>query len=266
MKPARHIVCALCVLLWAGSAEADDMVSADPCDANVIDPHVTPVRDVELDVQRSACLREDISLRVLSHALIDTPGFYGNLGGNLSLGGRLIIGKAHELSAQLRVVDYTFVQNAVNKVGNTGFGPLVLGAAAGDTIGAGARGALVLQVELPYTRDQMDTLRTNAALTGVVTGRLTDSLLLHTRLGALGMHASSEAGSTRRLAFRAGADVAWHVRTRVALHAGSEISAGWYGGFDHVLLRAGVHWKMTSGWCEYRNDWRLRAGVGAPFF
>jgi hypothetical protein len=236
------------------TALADD----DPCADAVVDPIATPVRDVYLDAQRSACMRTELSAGVIAHALIDTPGFYGTLGGDLALGGRMVVAHRHELSAQLRVVDYSFVQNAVNTIDNTGFGPLVLGAATGAQIGDGARGALALQVELPYTRDQMDTFRTSAQLSGLVTGRLTPSLVLHTRLGALGMHASSVAGSTQRLALRAGADLVWQVSARFAVQGGSEVAAGWHGGFDHVLVRAGVHWQVGH------TAWRLRTGVGLP--
>jgi hypothetical protein len=164
---------------------------------------------------------------------------------------------AHELSAQLRLVDFSFVQNAVNKVTNTGFGPLVLGAATGGAIGAGARAALVVQLELPYTRDQMDTTRVSGQLAGVASGRLSRRLVLHARLGAVAMVASSLGGDTRRLALRAGADLAWHVRPRVALQTGGEAMAGWNHGFDHVLVRAGVHGRVAG-------SWRVRGGIGAP--
>jgi hypothetical protein len=233
-------------------------VYEDPCADRVIDPIVTPVRDIELDAQRSACLRRELSVRILGHALIDTPGFYGSLGGNLAIGGRLALRDKLELSAQLRVGDYSFVQNAVNQATHLGVGPLVLGAAVGDWIAGSARAAIVVQAELPYTRDDMDTLHASGQLAGVVTGTLSRELFLHARLGALAMYAESVAGSQRWLALRAGVDLAWQLRTRLALQAGGEMSAGWYGGFDHVLLRAGVHWQMT------RSDWRLRAGIGAP--
>jgi hypothetical protein len=81
--------------------------------------------------------------------------------------------------------------------------------------------------------------------------------VLHGRLGALAMHASSLAGSTRRVALVAGSDVVWQARAALAVQAGAELSAGWRPGLDHVLLRAGIHWRLTG-------DWRLRAGVGAP--
>lgn len=232
-------------------------VYEDPCGPEVIDPINTPVRDLDLDAQRSACLRQDLSLRVLGHALIDTPGFYGTLGGNLALAGRWLATERLELGVQLRAVDYAFVQNAVNTVTHAGLGPLVVGVAAGT--GTVTRFAVVAQLELPYTRDEMDTLRVSGAVGGVVTGRLADRVTLNGRLGAFAMHAESTSGAQSWLALRAGADVAWQLRTRVALMAGVDLSAGWHGGLDHVLLRAGVHWRMTRA-----SDWRLRAGVGAP--
>ena len=231
----------------------------DPCTLAIVDPIVTPVRDIDLDAQRSACMRRDLFVRVLGHALIDTPGFHGVLGGDLALGGHLRIRTNHELFAQLRIVDYSFVQNAVNKVTNTGFGPLVLGAATSTWFGAAARAALAFELELPYTRDEMDTTHVSGSLTGLLTSQLRSTLFLHARLGALGMHAASMAGSMNRLAFRAGSDAVWHVKTRLALQAGADLSAGW-SGFDYVLFRAGIHWRITSG------DWRLRAGVGLPVF
>src|SRR6185503_4385860 len=107
--------------------------------------------------------------------------------------------------------------------------------------------------------DEMDTVHVSGQLAGVVTGQLARSFILHARLGALGMRASSLAGSTNRLALRAGTDVVWHMRRRIAFMAGADISAGWYHGFDHVLLRTGVHWQMRLA-----SDWRLHAGLGAP--
>jgi hypothetical protein len=230
----------------------------DPCARRVDDPIVTPVRDVDLDAQRSACLRQDISVRSRSYALIDTPGFHGDLGTELIVAGRLLVRDDYELSAQLFVLDVTFVQNAVNKVTNTAFGPIVVGAARRLPVAGRTRAALAAQLELPYTGDPMDTRRVSGALGGVVTHALAREVALHGRLGGHAMHASSLAGSARWLALRAGADVAWRPRRCVAVHAGAEVSVGWYGGFDHVLARLGVHWHL------WRDDWRLRAGLGAP--
>jgi hypothetical protein len=158
----------------------------------------------------------------------------------------------------VRLVDFSFVQNAVNKVTNTGVGPIVVGAAAGKPIADAALAAVVLRIELPFTRDEMDTTRSSGELAGVVTGRLAHRLTLNARLSVLGMHASSTAGSTSRLAFRAGTDLVWQPRRTVGLQAGTDLMAGWSHGFDHVLVRAGIHWAIRGG------PWRFRSGIGLP--
>lgn len=250
---------ALALLIAALSpalAHAD--AADDPCTAAVIDPAVTPVRDIELDAQRSACVRQEVFTRVLGHALVDAEGFHGVLGGNLTFGGRLVLRESFEVSAQLRVIDYTYVQNAVNKVTNTAFGPIILGGAATRPFASATRGALAGQLELPYTRDPMDTRHASGQLAALVTTRLAPSWFLHGRAGMLGMYASSLAGSESWFAVRGGSDVVWQFCRCAAVLAGAEVSAGWRGGFDHVLVRAGVHWNMHA------SDWRLRAGVGAP--
>lgn len=246
-RPARPLPLPSLVVLFV----APSIASADPCDP-VRDPIVTPLRDPYLDTQRSACLRDEAFVALAPRALIDTPGFRGVLGGDLSLGGRVVVGKAHEVSLQLRALDFAYVINAVNEVTHAGIGPLVVGTAA-------ARGpaAIALRVELPYTRDDWATLHTSAAVEGLVATDLAPALTLHSRLTAFGMFASSEAGDTRRLAFRAGADLAWQPRKPLALQAGADLMAGWSRGFDAVLVRAGAHWAMSSAW-------RLRSGVALP--
>jgi hypothetical protein len=231
---------------------------AEPCERTVDDPIVTSVRDVDLDAQRSACLRQDVSVRSRSYALVDTPGFHGDLGTELIVAGRMVVHDDYELSAQLFVLDITYVQNAVNKVTNTAFGPIAVGAARRFAVDDRTQAAVVAQLELPYTGDPMETLHVSGALGGVVTHALGPDFALHGRLGGHAMHASSLAGTTERIAMRIGADIAWRPCRCAAVHAGSEASIGWYGGFDHVLLRAGVHWNFLP------NDWRLRAGLGVP--
>lgn len=239
-------------------ARADDAVEAPECRDAITDPVVTAVRDGALDAQRGACMRTQVGGGLVAAALIDTPGFHGQLGGGLVAGGSLVVGKAHELSAEVHLVDYSFVQNAVNKVTHVGLGPIVVGAAAGKPIGRAARAALALRVELPGTRTGTDAERSAAQLAGVVTGVLAPTLWLHGRLGALGSIAWSSGGTTRQLAFVAGADLTWHVRTRVALDLGADAMAGWHAGLDHVLVRTGVQWRVRGG------ATRLRVGAGFP--
>jgi len=260
MRIAALIAVAALGTIAPHRAHADDGAddANDPCASPLVDPTVTPVRDVELDAQRAACVRREVFARALAHALVDTPGFHGVLGGHLTFGGRLVLRERYEVSAQLRIFEHTFVQNAVNKVNHTAFGPIIVGGAATHTFPDGTVGALALQLELPYTRDPVDTFHASGQLAGLVTTRLSRALVLHGRFGGLAMHASSLAGSTSRFAVRAGSDLVWHLRSCFAVLAGTDVSAGWRDGFDHVLVRAGVHWKFHAA------DWRLRAGIGAP--
>jgi hypothetical protein len=251
------------VVAWASRAYAEPPIvpsfdHAPPCDHPVTDPVVTPIRDARLDTQRSACMRQALSAGFDAHALIDTPGFHGLLGGALVVAGSVIVAKAHELSAEMQLVSYDFVQNAVNKVDRLGVGPLVLGGAAGKPIGDHGTAAVVLRVEVPYTRTNLDTLRTSAQLAGVVSGMLSPRVVLHARLASIGSVASSAGGTTKQLAFIAGADLAWHVRQPVAIDLGADVMAGWQASFDHLLVRTGVHWRPRG------YAWRLRVGVGIP--
>lgn len=253
----RVILGALALTVGQGTLHAEPAPSP-PCADAVTDPVVTPIRDARLDTQRSACMRQTLSAGLGAHALIDTPGFHGVLGSALVLGGSVIVAKAHELSAELSLVSYEFVQNAVNKVTSLGVGPLVLGGAAGTSIGERGTAAVVLRVEVPYTRDDLDTTRTSAQLAGVVSGMLSRHVVLHTRLASIGSVATSTGGTTKQLAFVAGADLAWHVGAPVALDLGADVMGGWQAGFDHLLLRTGVHWRPRE------RTWRLRIGIGIP--
>ena len=229
---------------------------ASPCEDAVIDPAATPLRDASLDAQRGGCLRDELAAAITTHALIDTPGFHGVVGGDLALAGR-IAWRRFELGARVRVVDYAFVQTAVTKVTATRLGPLGISAAYGGRLGERAVVAVVLAGELPYTRDDMATLHAGGELAAVVTGEVADRWLVHARLGILGAVAASDAGSTTRLGLRAGADVAWRVRPRLSLHAGAETQAGWFGGLDTVLARSGLH-------VRFARALRGRIGIGVP--
>lgn len=260
MRVAAHLAAlALGTIALVGGtavAHADDR--EDPCATPLVDPAITPVRDVELDAQRDACVRHEVFARALGHMLVDNPGFHGVLGGHLTFGGRLVLRERFEISAQLRVLEHTYVQNAVNKVNHTAFGPILVGGVASHPLADATVGALALQLELPYTRDPADTFHASGQLAGLVTTRLSPALVLHGRLGGLAMYASSLAGSTRRFAVRAGSDLVWQMRSCFAVLGGVDVSALWRDGFDHVLVRAGVHWRFHA------SDWRLRAGVGVP--
>jgi len=228
------------------------------CDDALIDPVVTPLRDAAIDAQRSACLRSDLSLHLPVTALIDTPGFHGEIDGALQIGGRLVVRDKLELSASVRSVRYAFVQNAVNKATNTQAGPLVLGAAYGRRWGVSAV-AIAGALEVPYTRDNLDTAHLTGSLTAITTNRITRQTTLHARLGFVGARAWSLGGSTGRMAFRAGADLVRRVGYRWSFDLGAELQAGWYDGFDGTTVRLGAQRVFGE-----RGRYRGMLGIGLP--
>ena len=186
-------IAVVAVMAVARIAAADEI---DPCRDTILDPVATPVRDVGIDAQRGACLRDEIGAGVLAGALIDTPGFHGVLGGELHAGGRTRIGSSFELGVGLRILRYSFVQNAVNKVTNVDTGPFTVGGAWAGRLGDGSRIALAATLELPATRYRDDTTHLSGSLAAVVSAALTDHTVLHARLGAVAATAPSRACST----------------------------------------------------------------------
>jgi len=243
-------------LALAATAHADPL--AGPCDDAIVDPVATPLREAAVDAQRSACLRDELAAGLTTHALIDAPNFHGVLGGDLALAGRFVVREHLELGARLQLVDYTFVQTAVNQATATRFGPLAISVAHALPFAERAQLAVVAIAELPYTRDDMATVRTSGQLAAVVTGALAARWLVHGRLGAVGAATSSSGGSSRRLGLRAGVDLGWRPRARLALFGGVETEAGWRDGLSTVLVRAGLQWRPRGG------RWRLAFGGGAP--
>lgn len=215
------------------------------CDNALIDPVPTPLRDAAIDAQRSACLRRELTVHLPLSALIDTPGFHGEIDGALQLGGRMVVRDRFELSAGLRAARFQYVQNAVNKATEVQLGPLLLGAAYGVRRGVSAF-ALAGVIEVPSTRDNLDTTHLTGSLTAITTNRLTARTTLHGRLGFVGARAWSLGGTTGRLAFRAGADVVRRLGVRWSIDVGAEMQAGWYDGFDGTTIRLGAQRRFGS--------------------
>jgi len=248
-------------LAAADNLPADDAPLAaaprDPCRDSILDPVATPVRDVGIDAQRGACLRNEIGGGLLASALIDTPGFHGVLGGGLNAKGRMRIGHSFELDLGLRIFRYQFVQNAVNKVTKVQTGPVTLGAMWAGRLGDGSRVALVANVEIPGTRYEQDTTHVAGELTVVASAAISEATVLHARLGALGSTAFSAGGRTHRFALRAGVDLTRAFGQRLSLAGGADVEAGWYAGLDHVNVRLALHLRLTG-------PWRGQLGVGLP--
>jgi len=193
--------------------------------------------------------------------LIDTPGFYGDLGAGLAISARKRLTRNVEIGARLRAADYTFVQTAVTKATELRDGPLVVRATLA-TSDASTHVAVTAALELPYTRDSLDTLHTSAHVGALVTHPLAERFTLHARLGGATAYAMSAGGSVSRLGFVAGGDVVWRWRPRTAVLGGAELGAGWNGGFDGVTLRAG----MQHVFAFDQGRWLGAVGLGAPLF
>ena len=68
--------------------------------------------EADLATGRRACPRTEIGLGVRGGAIIDTPNFYGNLGGQAQLFGSWAFRRKTELFATLEPVTFGFTQNA----------------------------------------------------------------------------------------------------------------------------------------------------------
>ncbi len=257
MKWIVHLTSALVItstLADVTLAERTHEIESD----GLVEPVVTPLRDAAIDAQRSALVRSELSVHIPVAAHIDTPGFHGEIDGALHLGGRVVVGDRLELSASLRAFRYQFVQNAVNIGTGAQVGPLVVGAAYGKRWDASAV-AIAGTLELPYTRDNLDTARLSGALTLLATNRLGPRTTLHSRLGFVGMRAWSLGGSTGRMAFRAGLDLVRRAGERWAFDLGAEIQAGWYDGFDGTTIRFGTQRRFGDS-----GRYRGALGIGLP--
>ncbi len=259
----------IAVLLLAGSASADPFRHEhverheehlygehDACAYELVDPVPTPLLDAGLDDQRAACLRTEFGLSTTTHFLIDPEEFHGHVGGDAIIDVRHVFHRELELGARLRVIDVGFVQTAVNKQLETQYGPLIVSAAWGRRLAPSARFAVVATAEIPYTRNETETMHTGGELSALVTGALSEHWTLHARLGAIGAVADSEGGTSMRLAMRAGIDVGWRSGgSRIGLLTGVETQAGFTGGLDTVLLREGFQLHLGQ-------LYRLIAGLG----
>lgn len=231
-----------------------EVAYAAPCEDALVDPIATPIR--ETDQQRGACLRDQLAVDLTTHALVDTPNFHGVLGGDLTLAGRFVLSRI-ELGARLRLVDYTYVQTAVNKVTATRSGPLAIGAA----VAIDPNLAAIALVELPFTRDihrarEIDTLHTSGQVGLAFTSTLSRRLTVHARLGGGFAYASSSGGDTERFALRAGTELVWQPGRRLAVQLGTDMEAGWRDGFSTLLARGGVAVRIGAH--------RVNLGIGIP--
>jgi hypothetical protein len=247
--------CVLTLVLATGAA------AADPCEEHIDDPVAVPWRESGVDAARGGCLHADLSAVTRGHAVIDTPNFYGTLGGELTIAIRLLESSGFEWGVALRAVDGVFVQNAVLTVDEVGYGPVSGHIALGDRselAGKPLARALYARLELPFTRSRLDgstgALQVGAAATWLAAPRLR----VHGHAALLGWYASSTGGRDGRAAFMTSVDAAYRAVRSLSIAAGADVQVGWYGwGLDHVAVHAGAHWRV-------KGLWRAELAAGAP--
>jgi hypothetical protein len=234
----------------------EEFVAPEPCENAITDPVATPLHEAGLDAQRSACLRDYFDVSTVAHALIDPDSFHGLLGGELAIGGRVSLRPHIDFGARIRVIDYAFAQTAVTKASRTEYGPLAFSVAYGNRLGERAAYVFAISAEMPLTRGDMETLHTAGAFDALASGAFGDGWRWHARLGTFAARARSAGGATSQLALRAGGDIVRRLGYTGAVSAGTEVQAGWYGGFDTLLIRAGAQ----KRWGNYR----VSLGIGVP--
>ncbi len=264
--PAHAGAVVLAAVVLAATVAVVTPASAEPvadavCAEHVDDPVAVPWRDSGVDATRGGCLHADVSARLGGHALIDTPGFYGTVGGDLTVAARFVESNRLEWGFGLRVVDAVVVQNAVFTVDELGYGPISAHLALGGAsvlAGKPLRGAVYARLEAPFTRSRLDGSSGALQLGGAATWRLAPRWRAHGHVAALGWYASSTSGRDGRAAAATSADLGWRPRGWLGLFLGADLQVGWYGwGLDHLAVRSGAHWRV-------KGLWRVELAAGRP--
>jgi hypothetical protein len=250
----RLALVALVMVAAPARARAED-VCADP----IVDPVAVPVRAGGFDLTRSACLRADFQSRIGAHALVDTPDFYGTLGGDFFIGVRFFEEMGLEWGATIRVVDLTFAQTAVVSATETTYGPISLHGAVSKPQREDLYIGGMLRVEVPFTRAVGLPTNSGAQLAGLVTYAAHDRVALHGRAALLGWFGTSAGGTDTRGAGVLSTDASIRAISWLRASAGLELQAGWYqSGVDHLAARVGAHWRI-------KGPWRVDIGALLPF-
>ncbi len=105
--------------------------------------------EADLATGRRACPRTELGLGVRGGAIIDTPNFYGNLGGQAQLFGSWAFRRKTELFATLEPVTFGFTQNATLTKTEATFGHFTAGISQVVYEGSTIAGAVTGRVLLP---------------------------------------------------------------------------------------------------------------------
>jgi hypothetical protein len=235
----------------------------DPCADPLLAPIAPPVRDSGFDRAIDACLAGGWSASARGAALIDTPDFYGTAAASLFLDVRHLLLRDLEIGGGVRAVDARFAQNAVIAEDEVGAGPVYLAAAATlgrhHLAGRPLRLAWGLRLDLPWTDTTYGSTAVVAATPQVAAALgLSPRLALHARLAALLWLVRPPDDVQTRRAAALSSDLVWTPFRALAVAAGAEAQAGWYGAtLDHLLVRGGLR-------VPFRCRNRLHLGAAAP--
>lgn len=245
----RAFPLAVCTTLVGLVAMAPDVHADDaPCRATLA-PSALSQRDTGLDRNRVACGVDGMSIGTRAHATIDTPNFYGTLTASLFLDYQWLHTSGFEFSLGARLIDYRFAQSAVFTEGDFALGPISVGVLRPRRTrwwGQPVVSSHAMRLEIPGTNSSDESLAVAASPQLLVTMMPSSRLHLHGRLAALLWSVLPESGADSRAAVLASADVAHTPLSRIAVTAGLEAQAGWYGlGLDHIQVRGG--WRFRIG-------------------
>ena len=257
----NRLVFAILVLAPA-AAVAEPAVEDDGlCEEHVTDPVALAWRESGIDAPRSACLHADLGVTLGGRMVLDTDNFYGSLVGTTVASARFLESDQLEWGFALRLLDLTFVQNAVLKVDEVGYGPIsahVAYGSRGRIFKVPRRSAYYARVELPFTRSRLDG-STGALQLGVAdTWRLTARIRFYSHAAALAWYASSTSGRDFRTAIMGAADVGYAPVHWLGLTAGLDVQLGYFGYDAPVMaVHGSAHWRV-------KGLWRVELAAGTP--
>lgn len=165
MRAARTAVVAWA---WASALTAAPALAqaAAPCEAAAL-PGPLPIGPEVADFGEigTVCPTDAIDARLRGAAAIDTPDFYGNVAGGLTLRGVRRLGGRWSASAAVDAPTFRFVANAVVESTGWSAGPATLGVARTFGGGAGRTAGLVgAQALLPLETARRSSARAGLAL------------------------------------------------------------------------------------------------------
>lgn len=244
----RKTLLAVSTALLCLTSHAPDLRADAPCRASLA-PSSLSQRDTGLDQNRVACGVDGMSIGTRANATIDTPNFYGTLTASLLFDYQWLHASGFEFSVGARLLDYRFAQSAVFTEGDFALGPISVGVLRPRRTrwwGQPVVSSHAMRFEIPGTNLSDESITVAASPQLLVTMMPSSTLHVHGRLAALLWSVLPQSGADSRAALLASTDIGYAPLSFVALAAGVEAQAGWYGlGLDHLQVRGG--WRIPVG-------------------